>query len=237
MKQGTLYAARLKKTYAGVLRSNSAPPIPEPDDPMRRLALGVFGVQDGERAAVKALDRLLGVVVDWNDIRVSTAAEAQLAVGNALTDALPLCERLRRVLQSVFDNVNGLSLDHVQKMGRREARQYLEAFDGVDEYAAAGVVLWSLSGHAIPVDDRLLAALRRAELVHPEASREQVQAFLERHISAADAKTFCLVMRGFTAPKKVVKKATPKSGGRTRKRPDRSAARKGAGAKGATKKR
>ncbi len=210
MKQGTLYAARLKKAFARVVQSNPAPKIPEPDDPMRRLALGILGVQDGEAAAARALDRLFTVVVDWNDIRVSTAAEAHAAIGDALSDGRAPCMRLRTALQSVFDSVNLLSLDHLKKMGRRDARQYLESLDGVDEFAAAGVVLWSLGGHATPVDDRLLGSLRAAKLVHPEATRAEVQAFLERHISAADAKKFCLLMRHFTAPKKTTKKAVKK---------------------------
>ncbi len=84
-------------------------------------------------------------------------------------------------------------------MGRRDAKHFLEKLDGVDEFATAAVLLWSLGGHAIPVDDRLLEALRQADLVHPEATRAEVQAFLERNISAAEAKRFCLAMRTFAA--------------------------------------
>lgn len=193
MKQGTLYAGRIKQAFSRLKRAAAAPPPSGPDDPLRRLAIGVLGVRDGEATATKALNRLLDSFVDWNEIRVSTAAEAQAAIGNTLSDGAARCERLRTVLQSVFDKVNLLSLDHLKSMGRREARQFLESLDGVDEYAAACVVLWSLGGHAIPVDDKLWQTLRDAELVNPEASRAEVQAFLERHISAADAKLFCQI--------------------------------------------
>ena len=47
----------------------------------------------------------------------------------------------------------------------------------------------------------LLQALRDADLVHPTAERGEVQAFLERHISASEAKEFCLVMRSFAPDK------------------------------------
>lgn len=217
MKQGTLYAGRLKKAYAKLKQSGTPPAIPDTVDPMRQLAIGVLGVRDGDAAATKALDRLLERMVDWNEVRVSTAAEAQLAIGNTLTDGLASCQRLRTVLQSVFDKVNRLSLDHLKNQGRREARQYLEALNGVDEYAAACVLLWSLGGHAIPVDDRMFDTLRAAELVHPEATRAEVQAFLERHISAADAKSFCIQMRDFVPPKKETASSGPRERASKRK--------------------
>jgi len=199
MKQGTLYAKRLKQVFTKLKRSASPPPSAEPEDPLRRLAIGVLGVRDGDAAAIKAVNRLLGAFVDWNDIRVSTALEAQTAIGNTLTDGMASCTRLRTALQSVFNKVNLLSLDHLKIIGRREARQYLESLEGVDEYAAASVLLWSLGGHAIPVDDKLLAALRDAELVHPDATRAEVQAFLERNISAADGQIFCHAVSDFKA--------------------------------------
>ena len=62
-------------------------------------------------------------------------------------------------------------------------------------------MLWSFGGHAIPVSDTFLQALREAELAHPHATRAEVQAFLERNINAAQAKEFCLVMRSFKAAK------------------------------------
>ena len=216
MKQGTLYAGRLKQAFNKLKKSSAAPEIPEADDPLRRLAIGVLGVRDGELAGTKAVNRLLGQVVDWNEIRVSTAFEAQTAIGNTLKDGLASCETLRTVLQSVFDKVNRLSLEHLKSLGRREARQYLESLEGVDEYAAAGVVLWSLGGHAIPVDDNLLKALCDGELVNPEASRAEVQAFLERNIAASDAKAFCILMRDF----KPASVATPRS--KTAKKPARA---------------
>jgi hypothetical protein len=63
-------------------------------------------------------------------------------------------------------------------------------------------MLWCFGGHAIPVNDKLLSSLREAELVHPNATRAEVQAFLERNVNATQAKEFCVVMRSFTASKR-----------------------------------
>jgi endonuclease III len=192
MKEGTRYAGIFKKAYTKLKQSIEAPPVPEPDDPVHRLAVAILGLSAGESAAKKALDRAFSIVLDWNELRVSNADEVCRAMGDSIDRAN--CERLIRALRSIYARENRVSLDRIKALGRREARQYLESLDGVDDYAAASVVLWSLGGHAIPVDDKLMAALRTGELVHPEASRAEIQAFLERHISANDAKQTCLIL-------------------------------------------
>lgn len=201
MKHGTMYGIRLKTAYHRLRASVAAPRIPEPDDPLRRLAVAILGVSSNDEEAARALDQAFSTLVDWNEMRVSSAFELHKAMGNSLPQGLPRCQQLIFVLQSIYEREHRVSLDRLKTLGRREVRQYLEELRGMDEYAAAAVILWSLGGHAVPVNDRLWAALREVELVHPEATREEVQAFLERHVSATQAKEFCLVMRSFTPSK------------------------------------
>jgi endonuclease III len=208
MKSGTAYAARLKKAYTKYRGTLSAPEIPELADPLRCLAAAVIGVGVTEDAAERGIDRLLSTMVDWNEVRVSNASEVYEALGRTYPDGAARCQLLIDALQSIYDRENGLSLDHLANMGRREARQYLEKLAGVDEYAVASVLLWGLGGHAIPVNDRLFEALRQADLVHPAATRAEVQAFLERHVGASEAKEFCLNMRGFKPAKREPKRRT-----------------------------
>lgn len=216
MRNGTLYGARLGKAYATQKNAAPKPRTPEPDDPLRRLAIGVLGVACGDDVAERAVNRALTTLVDWNDVRVSSASELNLALGNTVPQGIQHCQRLIAALQAVFDRENKLSLERLRSVGRREARQYLEQLEGVDEYAAASVLLWSLGAHAIPVGDRLLSALRDADLVHPTATRAEVQAFLERHVSASEAQEFCLIMRSFKPPKRVQGKAAAKKKPATR---------------------
>ena len=197
MKNGTKYAGVLKKAYTKFRQTVSDPLIPEADEPTDRLAIAILGVECGDVAAERAVGRLLGTMVDWNDVRVSKPNEIAQVIGTQVPNAAARCKCLADALQAVFDRENDLSLNRLTSMGRREAKQYMETLEGVDDYGVASVSLWSLGAHAIPVSDRLLAALREARLVHPNASRGEVQAFLERHISAADAKEFCLVMQSF----------------------------------------
>lgn len=219
MKNGTLYAGRVKKAYARLRHGHLKPEIPESDDPLRRLAIGILGVGCSDAEAQRAINRALTTLVDWNEIRVSDGFELNKATGNMIPQGVHRCQQLIAALQSVFHHENRLSLDRLRSMGRREARHYLEQLDGVGEYSVASVLLWSLAGHAIPVNDRLLAALRDADLVNPSASRGEVQGFLERHISAAEAKRFCIIMHsllpkaGFRAKRSKAKPTSRKKAG------------------------
>lgn len=211
MKNGTLYGGRLRKGYAQLRAAVGKVEVPEPDDPLRRLAIGILGVGWNEADTERALDRAITSMVDWNELRVSNAIELNQATGNVIPQGIKRCQELIQALKAVYDRENRMSLERLHGLGRREARQYLEKLNGVSEYAVASVLLWSLGGHAIPVNDRLLANLREAELIHPNATRAEVQAFLERHISGNDAKEFCIVMRSFkgkASPKKRAAGAT-----------------------------
>ncbi len=222
MKQGTMYAGRIKKAFTKARSSYTSIDPPPLDDPLNRLCIAMFGSAVGDERGEKFTSRLLAHMVDWNEIRVSTVEEIEATIGSAPQSAKARCRPLLDALASVYECENVLSLDRLHTLGRRDARTYLEALKGVDDYAVASVTLWSLGGHAIPVDDRLLEALQIADLVHPQASRGEVQAFLERHISAADAKDFFYVMQTFSPTKKAgsstkKKKATTKSKTKTAK--------------------
>ncbi len=222
MKQGTMYAGRIKKAFAKARADSKPVEAPPLDDPLHRLCISIFGVAVGDERGEKYTTRLLTQMVDWNEIRVSTVEEIETAIGTAPQMAKARCRSLLDAMHAVYECENVLSLDRLRDMGRRDARAYLEALEGVDDYAVASVTLWSLGGHAIPVDDRLLEALQVADLVHPLATRGEVQAFLERHISAADAKDFYFVMQTFTPTAKASssakkKKATTKGKRKTTK--------------------
>lgn len=215
MKQGTLYAGRLKKAYTKMRQQAPDPETPAPTEPLNQLAIAAFAVSCSEKQAATIVDTLVSNMAGWNEVRVSRPSEINKAIGNGVLDSLAPCQRLVSMLESVYERENALSLDRLRQMGRREARQYLDSLGGVDEYGVASVALWSLGGHGIPVNDGLLKELRAAGLVHPEATRSEVQAFLERHVSAADAQVFSIVMRSYKATKiatrKSAKKATTKA--------------------------
>ena len=218
MKEGTKYAVRIKEAYAKLHSSVDLPKVPEPDDPLRRLAVSIFARVSNEQTGHGAVERALETMVDWNEIRISTPSEILAATGLQRPDGAALCRNLAAALGSIYDRENKMCLDHLTTMPRREARQYLEQTEGIDAFVQASVILWSLGGHSIPVDDALLEALRDADLVYPAASRAEVQAFLQRHIGAAEAKEFCIIMRSMAKTSKVKSKKSSTPAAKTAKK-------------------
>lgn len=204
MKDGTKYASRLKAAYAKLRKEVGPVELGEMEEPLRQLGVAILGPAIAEQRARRAIDRAVGQMVDWNEIRVSTAAQVQEAIGLEGDGVRERCRMLIRSLQAIYNRENQVSLEHLKKLPRREARQYLEELDGLSDYAVASVFLWSLGGHAIPVHEALHQALRDQELVHPEADTKTVQAFLERNVPAADAREFTVVIQALcdrTRPK------------------------------------
>jgi endonuclease III len=212
MKDGTKYAGRLKEKFAELRAAVSEDAVlDEPTPPLDQLCTSILGMETGEEKARQAIERCFQTMVDWNELRVSTPEELQEATGLANESGRLPCRDLIKALSAIYARENVLSLDHLKAMPRREARQYLESLDGVDAYAAASVMLWSLGGHAIPVNERLVAALREADLVHPDADRHEIQAFLERNVSATDGRAFCLAMRSLPLKTRSGKPGRPKA--------------------------
>jgi len=202
MKEGTRYAERLRKVYAKLQKSPPDLNVVELRDPVRCLAVGILGTDFGEELGERQLNRAFSTMVDWNELRVSNASELSEAVGDVSPESMRRCRNLIDAIQAIYDRENKVSLERLKTIGRREARTYLETLKGVDEFAVAVVVLWSLGGHAIPVSQQLLEELRDANLVNPTATREEVQAFMERNVAASEAMEFCVVMRSFAAAKR-----------------------------------
>ena len=201
MRGGTEYAKRVRQVYERARESVGPRPETEPTDPLEQLVLALLSWEATDTNAAKAYRKLTEKTADLNEVRVSSVREITAIIRELIPDSTECARNLSRALIAIFQRENGVNLDSIREKGRREARQYLESLDGVTPYAAAAVQLWSLGGHAIPVDRRLLEALRREGLVDPEATPDVVQAFLERNIAAAEAKDFCYAMGKFAAGK------------------------------------
>jgi endonuclease III len=200
MKNGTLYAKKLKPALSRI--RGSAPQTPlEYADAIEQLIVAVLSQEAGLSSAHRAMRQLREDMVDYNELRVSTPAEVVASIDKHISDAEKPAEALIRVLNAIYRNEFAVTLDRLAGKGVRETKAYLDELDGMTPYVSASVLLWSLGGHAIPVNDRALDQLRREELVDPAADTAEVQAFLERHISAADAKDFALDLAAYAASK------------------------------------
>ncbi len=201
MKDGAQYAKRVKEFYKRFRTAVSIEPRTEATDPLDQLMYAQLSWDAAPASAQKARRKLTEQMIDLNEVRVSTSREIAAVIRESVPNPMECARSISRSLNAIFDREHFVSLDRLREKGRREARQYLESLDGVNSYVSASVLLWSLGAHAIPVNHRLLRALRKEELVDPDADAAAVQAFLERHVNASEARTFCVAMEKLAAQK------------------------------------
>ncbi len=191
MKKGTHYAKKLKQAYGKFRGAGESAPAGS-NDPIEQMLLAALSQETTLQRAQKALAALREEMVDYNELRVSTPAEIAAIIAHHVPAPVQRAKTLTRLLNAVYQNEYNVSLDALAAKGVREVKAYLDQLDGITPYVSASVLLWSLGGHAIPVNDTTLEFLKKEDLVDADATGAEVQAFLERHISAADAKSFCL---------------------------------------------
>jgi endonuclease III len=190
MKRGSEYAKRIKRLYHELLRKYGRPGPREPADPIDQLVVGILALDCSLTKAQTVYKKLRQNTVDLNELRVTPAIELAQMIGDTVPLAAAKAQRIVDALNAVRRRQDTLDLSFLRQRGRREAREYLESLDGVGPTVAAHVVLFSLGGHAIPVDNLTLYVLRKEELIDGSADIAVVQGFLEHWVSASDGANF-----------------------------------------------
>ncbi|HUW82858.1 MAG TPA: hypothetical protein VMZ31_08685 [Phycisphaerae bacterium] len=202
MKHGSQYAKKVKRVFNRLVRQHGKPKHDSLADPIEQLLLGVLARSTTETAATAAMKSLQEGTVDLNELRVASPREMVQLLGGDFPNALEKARDINSILNEIFNRQHELDLTFLRDKTRRDAKEYLQKLPGVDACTLARVMLVSVGGHAIPVDEHLLAYLRRQELVDPDADVADVQAFLERNIAADDAYAFYMLMRRVAATSK-----------------------------------
>jgi len=232
MKQGTLYAKKLKKAQSR-FRGCGAQSAPQVNDPIEHLIIAVLSQETSVQRAERAMRQLRTEMVDYNELRVSSPAEISAALQNHIPHPVQRAKALLALLNAIYRKQYAVSLDGLASRGVREIKNYLDGLDGITPYVSAYLLLWVLGGHAIPVNAPTLEALRRDGLVDPAADVAEVQAFLERHVSSADARDFARDLAAYAGSGGRAASASAGSanngGGRATQRKPRAATRRKTG--------
>lgn len=199
MKNATHYAKRLKRLHTALKRDKTKPRLAFAEDPLEQLMRGILGRTASETRAAAAVNRLRDAVVDLNELRVTPVSELVEIIGAEYPEARSVADALARVLVAIFNRRHNLDLAFLTSGGRKNAESFLQGLDGIDPHATASVILGALGGHAIPVDDHMLAFLRRGDYVDRNAERGEVQGFLERQFKAKDGRSFYALLKRHSA--------------------------------------
>ena len=134
-----------------------------------------------------AFKRLMNNVVDVNELRVCRPPEIISIIGKTYPLAEERAMRLKASLHEIYLREFAVTLDKCAALSKRDARKYLDTLDGMPPFVSARVVLLRLGGHAIPVDENLLARLVAKGVVEPDYDCARAEGVLERHVKADDA--------------------------------------------------
>lgn len=176
---------------------------------VQALVYAIISENLTERQTESALKRFDEYFVDLNDLRVSRAEEIVEQLGEDTPVTRDIAARLIRALRAIFNDYNSVSLESLKKMGKRPAKQILEKIDGTSRFVVNYCMLATLQAHAIPLTRKMIEYLRHNELVHPEADDQEIEGFLTKRISAANAYEFYSLLRRESESAKIgQKKAT-----------------------------
>jgi hypothetical protein len=185
IKKLTGLLRRLRKGSDAPPAAGETPDLGEPV--LSQLVLSMLMWEASSGQARSALRRVRDSVVDLNELRVCVPDEIETMLGERYPLAGERALRLRSVLHEVFRRQHTMSLAHLADLGKREARVYLETLPGMTSYAAARVVVATLGGHAVPVDDRLRDLLAGEGAVPRTMRVEEAGSWIEHHVKAEDA--------------------------------------------------
>ncbi len=195
MKNASEYARRVKRIINSVKSQGDKAPQPTEDTVTDHLLLAVLMRFANDATALAAYKRLREHTVDLNELRVTPIAEMIDLLGPSFPNSKVAAEAVLRALGAVFNRCHHLDLSFLRKMGRREARTYLETLDGMDPFSAAFVAQRALEHHTVAVDERVLAWLREQNAIPAETTQAEAQALLERVVSPAQAETVVVALR------------------------------------------
>jgi endonuclease III len=133
---------------------------------------------DVAEEAFAALDHTF---FDWNEVRVTTISEL-CEVMASLPDRPAAANRVKRVLQAVFEAIYSFDLEEMRKKNLGPTVKWLSDLDGTTEFVVAYVVQSALGGHSIPVDTGTLRVLRILDLITDEDFSARTVPGLERAV-------------------------------------------------------
>lgn len=210
MKDSKKYADKLMKLYRSLKRTYGKTTRPKYELTTDALIYAIVSENINDSAALTAVKKLARHFVDWNDLRVSRPEEIVDVLGKDNVENRRIADALTQSLFAIFNKYDVVNLDALKEGGKRQAKAILEKLLPSSRFVINYVVLTAFDGHSIPLTPRMLDYLKTNELIHPEATTEEIEGFLERQITASQAYDFYAVFRQESESKNGDKKENKK---------------------------
>ncbi len=219
MKNSQEYARKIQKLYRSLKQSYVKAKSVTYERIIDVLVYGCLSEYLSESAAKAALKKLEEHFVDINEIRVSRPTEIAELLETDKATAKKVSLRLINTLMGVFNKYNTLSLETLQKLGKKPARQVLVQIVGEDGFVVDYCMMTAMGGHSIPLSESMVEYLKEYKMVHPETGREDIQSFLVRQIPAKNGYEFyCFLKQESETKRKKVSVGKTQAGAKTEKK-------------------
>ena len=206
MKNAGKHADELKSLLKRLVKEHK-PGEREPQEPLKALVRAAMSFDVSDHRADEAMRAIDREFVDLNELRVATDLEIQEMLGQKYPEIERRVAMITTALNNIFEREHTMSLDRLRTISKRDARQFLRDLPEIHPFVEAYVMLMAFDGHAIPLDDDMLAYLREEEVVDPETTLEEAQRFVEHHIKAEESYPFFAALRAAVTEGKSKKKA------------------------------
>lgn len=178
--------ARLHKT----LKKHYRPVNPDPKRPVLEHLVFACVLEDARyEPAEEAFAALVHGFFDWNEVRVTSISELAEVMA-ALPDPRAASNRVKRILQAVFEDAYSFDLEDRRKKNLGPTVKWLEKLDGSTPFVVNYVVQSALGGHAIPIDRGALEVLRLTNCISDAEAEAGAAPGLERAIPKAKGVEF-----------------------------------------------
>jgi endonuclease III len=188
------------KKFAAVLRqikSKHKTDAPPELDLVTQLIIGFLEWNATRKAALEAHERLMQVLVDNNDLRVSLPNEIGALIGTDYPQLNVRISRMRETLHEIYVREYDVTLDHLIGKNKKQVRTYLETLPGITPYVVNQILLLNFGLHALPVDDFMLELFKKDDAVDPDADVEEVSKYLEKVVKAGEGVELHAAMRSW----------------------------------------
>ena len=195
MKNATKYADELRSLHKRLVKQYPPEPKQPPKDPLLALVRGAMSFDVPDAKAEETMRLIDREFVDLNELRVATELEVQELLGARYPAIERRVTMITQALNAIFEKEHTLSLDRLKAISRRDARQFLRDLPEMHPFVEAHVMLVAFDGHAMPVDDEMLAYLKEEEVVDEGASLDDVQRFIEHQLKAEECYDLYFALR------------------------------------------
>src|SRR5947209_4217852 len=163
MKNATKHAEEFRSLFKRLLREEKPAPL-TPLEPLPALVRGAMSFDVPDNKAEDAMKAINREFVDLNELRVATDLEIQELLGQRYPEIERRVAMITQSLNNIFEREHTLSLDRLKTISKKDARQFLRELPDIHPFVEAYVMLFSFEGHALPMDEEMLAVLRDEEV-------------------------------------------------------------------------